>query len=231
MKNFQHSDWEQIKLVIFDLDGTLYNQKLLRFYMIFELLKYTIIKPDLSIFSIIKNYRRIREQVGEEELFDFEHHLIQKTSQVTGLSNEKIISTISMWIENKPLQYLKFCRYDGLDALFLALKNKGKLIGIFSDYRADKKMVALGLNADFIVHAGDQSVNVLKPHPKGLFFLMNKAGVSSKNTILIGDRNDRDGAVADRANVQCLIKSTKSLNNRQTFVNFYDDIFNPILLD
>lgn len=230
MKNFQHSDWEQIELVIFDVDGTLYNQQLLRLYMMLELLKHTVMQLDLSIFSIIKNYRKIREQVGEDELFDFEQHLIHKTSHVTGFDKEKIISTVNIWIEKKPLKYLKCCKYDGLDALFSALKRKGKLIGILSDYRADRKMVALGLNADFIVHAGDKSVNVLKPHPKGLLFLMSEAQVSAKNTLLIGDRNDRDGAAADRASIQCLIKSPKSIDNRQSFVDYYDDIFNPILL-
>ena len=230
MKSFQHSDWEQIQLVIFDVDGTLYNQKLLRLYMMFELLKHTCIQPDLSIFPIIKNYRLIREQVGEEELFDFEQHLIQKTSDVTGCSKEKINTTIDDWIENKPLKYLMRCKYKGLNALFSALKRKGKLIGILSDYRADEKMRALNLNADFIVHAGDKSVNVLKPHPQGLFFLINKAGVSTANTILIGDRNDRDGEAANRAGVKCLIRSAETNKNLQTFVNFDDAIFNPILL-
>ena len=58
---------------------------------------------------------------------------------------------------------------------------------------------------------------------------MNKAQVSAKSTLLIGDRNDRDGAAADRAGIQCLIKCPKSIDNRQSFVNYDDDIFNPIL--
>ena len=186
-------DWEQIKLVIFDVDGTLYNQKKLRIFMLNEMLKHACLNLDFSTINMIRKYRMIREQLGEEEVLNFEQQLIQKTSDATGQAKETVSAIINSWIENKPLKYLLRCRYDGLDKLFDCLKSRGKLIGILSDYKVEEKLKALDLKADFLAYAGDPAINILKPHPKGLNCLMQLAQVKPSQTMLIGDRHDRDG--------------------------------------
>lgn len=226
---FKPIDWEQIKLVIFDVDGTLYNQKKLRIFMLNEMLIHACLQQDLTTLNIIRKYRIFREQLGNDEVFDFEKHLIQKTSDATGKSKDWVCATINLWIENKPLKHLFRCKYDGLDKLFNSIKRNGKLIGILSDYKVNEKLKALDLKADFLAYAGDASINVLKPHPKGLFYLMEKAQVNASQTLLIGDRHDRDGLAAARAGIKCLIKSSKHNKNDQIFTKYDDAIFSPIL--
>jgi len=233
--DIQSIPWKDIQLVVFDVDGTLYNQKKLRIRMMLELLKQTFLAPDFAIFSIIKHYRDIREALGDEEVDDFEAILLAQTSQLTGYSEDKIKGVIHDWIETKPLPFLLDCRFDGLLALFSAIKKQGKIIGILSDYKAVEKLKALGLTADLIVSAGDDAVKILKPHPKGLQYIMLQAGVDASETILIGDRDERDGMAARRAGTHYLIKKKSSTTQANIsldphfFINYTDAIFHPIL--
>jgi putative hydrolase of the HAD superfamily len=74
--NLQPINWSEIKLVGFDVDGTPYDQRGLRTRMARDILFHTILSRDLSILSVIKSYRRIREGLGEAEVVNFESQLI-----------------------------------------------------------------------------------------------------------------------------------------------------------
>jgi putative hydrolase of the HAD superfamily len=230
-RNLQTIDWSEIKLVVFDVDGTLYDQHALRMRMVRDMLLHTILRQDLGVMSVIKTYRRIRERLGDTEVFDFESHLIAETVATTGFSEEKVLAIVHEWIEQRPLPYLLSCRYPGLTELFAGLKRSGKIIGVFSDYPAHQKLSALNLAADYIASAQDDCIRLLKPHPKGLEFLISKAGFTAAETVLIGDRIERDGIAAQRAGVRCLIRSSKPKQEWQTFVRFDDHLFAPLLSD
>ena len=230
-KNLQPIDWSEIKLVVFDVDGTLYDQHALRMRMVRDMLLHAILRRDLGFLFVIKTYRHIRERLGDAEVFDFESHLIAETVETTGFSEEKVLTIVNEWIEERPLLYLMSCRFPSLTELFAGLKRSGKIIGVFSNYPAHQKLVALGLAADYVVSAQDDSIRLLKPHPKGLEFLMSKAGLTAPETLLIGDRTERDGFAAHRAGVQCLIRSPNPRNEWQTFTRFDDPIFSPLLSD
>lgn len=230
-KNLQPIDWNEIKLVVFDVDGTLYNQRTLRMLMARDILIHAILRRDLGFLSVIKTYRRIRERLGEAEVFDFESQLIAETIATTGFSEEKVLAIVNEWIEQRPLPYLISCRIPGLTELFTGLKRSGKIIGVFSDYPAHQKLVALDLAADYIVSAQDDCIRLLKPHPKGLELLMSEAGLTAAQTLLIGDRTERDGIAAHRAGIQCLIRSPRPKPGWQTFVNYNDPLFSPLLPD
>ncbi len=222
-------DWDAFDLVVFDVDGTLYDQKQLRFAMIRQLLKHALFKFDFSIFAIIKHYREFREELGDDEVFDFEARLVKKTSQVTGQPEDKVVLVIKEWIETRPLPYLPLAKYDGLDELFNVIKKQGKGLGILSDYKASRKVSALGLSADLIVSAQDSEVNVLKPHPKGLQTIAEQAGVALDRVILIGDRDERDGEAARRAGAQYLIKQKPNKPAVQNgFMHYTDAVFSPL---
>lgn len=223
-------DWDQLDLVVFDVDGTLYDQKQLRLTMLLQLLKHAVTKLDVSIFPVIKHYRKIRETMGDDEVFDFEAKLVKQTSELTGQSEANVTAIIHEWIETRPLPYLATARYEGLVPLFAAIKKQGKILGILSDYKATAKVNALGLSADLIISAQDAEVNVLKPHPKGLEAIASKAGVAMDRAILIGDRDERDGEAARRAGAHYLIKQ-KSTNKpvpSNGFMHYTDTVFQPL---
>ena len=220
-------DWENVHFVVFDVDGTLYRQRQLRLRMAWDILLYTLLKRDLNVIAVLARYRRIRERLGDEQGIDFERALITQTATATANSPDSVRSIVAEWIERRPLRYLAACRYPSLSQLFAGLRRSGKSIGILSDYPAEAKLEALGLTANYVVFAGD--VGLLKPHPRGLESLIAAAGVKPHETVVIGDRVDRDGLVARRAGAQALIRSSKPIEGWQTFTRFDDALFAPFL--
>jgi len=227
--NHQPINWNEIKLVVFDVDGTLYCQHKLRMQIAWDLLHNITQTRSLRILSVIKTYRQIRERLGTQEVFNFVPQLLAETEKKTGVTEESILAIVHEWIEVRPLPYLISCRFSGLTELFAGLKRNGKNIGIFSDYPARQKLNSLGLAADYIVSAQDDLIGFLKPNPKGLEYLMYEAKVKAEETLLIGDRVERDGFAAERMGVRCLIRSRKLMQEWQTFNAFNDPIFLPML--
>jgi FMN phosphatase YigB (HAD superfamily) len=223
------ADWGGIRLVVFDVDGTLYRQRPLRLRMARDLLFHSLSKRDLTVINVLSNYRRIREQLANDEATDFEPALIAETAIATAHTSSTVRAIVTEWLEQRPLPYLAGCRYPNLSELFAGLRRNGKSIGILSDYPVKAKLTTLGLAADHVVTAGDAGVQLLKPHPRGLQSLMTAAGVNANATVLIGDRTDRDGVAAQRAGAHALIRSSRPLDGWQTFASFDDVLFAPFL--
>ncbi|MGO9170557.1 MAG: HAD family hydrolase [Rhodomicrobium sp.] len=228
-ENVSPVDWSSIDLVVFDVDGTLYDQRSLRLRMMRDMLLHSAREGSLRFISVLRTYRRIRERLGDEEASDFEQTLIAETASRVGCSKEFVRSAVVEWIDRRPLRYLPACRYRGLRELFAGLKQSGKTVGILSDYPVHNKVLALGLDAEVIVSAGDTEVNRLKPHPKGLEVLIARAGATAARTILIGDRIERDGFAARRAGAKCLIRSRKPKEGWVTFDRYDAPLFAPFL--
>lgn len=218
-------DWAEIKLVVFDVDGTLYDQAGLRLCMLREMLLFALCNFEVKFIKILSVYRRIREQLGEAQHEDFEQKLIAQTAITVGCSEEQVRSVAAEWLEQRPLRHLIKYRYPGLPQLFQSLRVQGKKIGIFSDYPASQKLKAMELEADVIVCSTDKDVEVLKPHPRGLQVLMARAASNPAETVLIGDRPERDGLAARAANVRVLIRSQKLIDGWQTFTRYDETLF------
>jgi FMN phosphatase YigB (HAD superfamily) len=223
------ADWDAVSLVVFDIDGTLYDQRRLRIAMMRDLLLDAASRRRLDAIKILRAYRQIRERLAEREAPDCEAALIAETASATGHSPAAIRLIVEEWIERRPLPYLPACRYPGLVELFAGLRCNAKMIGILSDYPAGAKLAALGLDADYVVCATDKGIGLLKPNPRGLQAIIATAGVSPFETVLIGDRADRDGLAARRSGVWPLIRSARPIKNYQTFTAFDDAIFKRFL--
>jgi putative hydrolase of the HAD superfamily len=212
------------QLVVFDVDGTLYDQRPLRRKLVFELLRNAFTSDGLTTVRILRSYRKWREEMADNEIVGFENILTERLTARYRISAEQINRIISDWIEVKPLKFLANCRRPGVDELFAHLRRSGKKIGILSDYPAYDKLAWLGLEADYIVSARDQEVNVQKPHPRGLNRLIMLAGVTSEATVMVGDRADRDGEMGRRAGVRTLLLSDKPLPGWTCF-RTYSELF------
>ena len=130
---------------------------------------------EYHLIPVLRAYRRIREHLGDEERSHFETQLLEETARRTGCAKEQVRALVAEWMERRPLPHLAGCRYAGLPQLFRSLRRHGIAIGVFSDYPAREKMAALALDADHIVWAGEPDVGMLKPHPRGLEVLMERA--------------------------------------------------------
>lgn len=222
-------DWDSLRLVAFDVDGTLYRQSTLRLRMAADMLVHAARTRSLAHIHILRAYRRLREQLGETETDAFEPILIERTAAAGHTTPEVVRSLVEHWMEQRPLSHVARCRYPALLELFQGLRARGKIIGILSDYPVEAKLQALGLSADHMVWAGEPGVGILKPHPRGLQQLMSIAGVEPGQTLLIGDRAERDGEAARRAGAQALLRSDKPLPGWRTFRRFDDPLFAPLL--
>jgi len=224
---FTAADWQDIRLVAFDVDGTLYRQGPLRLKMGRDMMIHAALKCDLNHIGVVRAYRRIRERLAIEEVADFERVLIAETAEATSMSPERVHTIVSEWIEARPLRYLGSCLFSGVPRLFAGLHHAGKKIGIFSDYPATEKLAAMGLAAHYVVAA--REVGRLKPDARGLQSLMAAAHATAGETLLVGDRAERDGVAGQRAGVRVLIRSSRPIANFQTFKTFHDPLFDPFM--
>lgn len=202
--------WNQVKAIIFDVDGTLYHQKKLRFLMILEMLFYYLIHPwKFQEIKILLDFRKEREKRALDSVIDLENTQYDWGAQKSGVSPQKVRQVVQKWIFERPLKYLNFCRYSGIRGLYEHLSRKGIVTAIFSDYPATEKLVKLGISANCIVSATDKNIDCLKPNPKGLFFIAETLKIPVENCLFIGDRNDRDAECAKLAGMPYLILEKK----------------------
>ena len=131
MSTFTPADWRDIRLVAFDVDGTLYRQRPLRLRMGRDMVLHTVAKCDLNAISVVSAYRRIRERLAAEEVVDFDRVLIAETAKATSMPPERVHAIMCEWIETRPLRYLRICLFSGVPQLFAGLQRAGKKIGIF----------------------------------------------------------------------------------------------------
>lgn len=213
-------NWPAIRLVVFDVDGTLYSQRPLRLKMAAALLRSCVASFDPTPLRVLRVYRALREELAEQEVANFDAELVGRVAARFGRSEGQVRKIVDTWIDKAPLPHLRACRYEGVAEFFDAIRTSGRQIGILSDYPAKDKLRALGLDADFVSSAVDPEIGMLKPNPRGLLHLMDRAGARAHETILIGDRRERDGEAGRRAGVATYLRTSKSLPDSPCFDSY-----------
>jgi FMN phosphatase YigB (HAD superfamily) len=194
------------KAFLFDVDGTLYDQPMVRKKMALELVRFLLVRPArFRDVLILRAFRRLREKCRDEQNCCLEEAQYQWTAEKLGLDAVRVRAVVKEWIFERPLKHLPECRPPGLAELFARLRENGIKIGVFSDYPAAEKLAALGLRADVIACATDEAVNRFKPHSAGLEFLCRELGVSAGDCIHIGDRLELDGVCSERCGCDNII--------------------------
>jgi len=217
---------ENLELVIFDVDGTLYDQSKLRSKMFLALLSYYSIRPwRFSELFILYYFRKEREKRAGTEVVDLQNQQFIWCAEKTNYPIEKIKAVVEKWIFNFPNKYLKNCMYSGLDTFFCELRKNKVLIAIYSDYDAVLKMQHMDLRADLLVSSTDEDINAMKPMPNGLNYILSALEIKNKtNCIFIGDRQELDGKCAELAGVPFLL-----INKQQAKNNFYKSLSKTLL--
>lgn len=230
-------DWQGIDLVVFDVDGTLYDQRRLRLSMLAQLLHHSLQTRSLHTLRVLRTFRQVREALGDaaallpadQEPDDFMQAQYARTAALHGLTPQAVQQLAEDWLEQRPLPSLAACRYPQLDTLFAALHRQGKQVAVFSDYPAAAKLKALDLKAWPISCATDPAIGRLKPDPRGLVAVLRQSGVPASRALMVGDRFDRDAEAARRAGVRALIRSTQPHPEFATFQRYDDAVFKPLL--
>jgi FMN phosphatase YigB (HAD superfamily) len=220
-------DWDRYAVVVFDVDGTLYDQGRLRRRMMVRLLMEAARTRDAGFLRIISAFRAIRE----DNAFtgpDLKSEQYAVTARRLGVDVEVVRSTVERWMEVAPLPLLPACACPGVHDVFSALRGSGRTVCAFSDFPVERKLAALGLEADIAVCATDPHVDRFKPHPRGLEVILERTGARPEACLMIGDRADRDGVAARSAGVDVLLRSRATPGYR-TFRSYRDEPFAALL--
>ena len=193
-------DWQDLRAVIFDLDGTLYHQGPLRNRMRLKLLRELALSPGRwPEVRLIQCFRQVREQMCRTEASPVSTLQYELCAQKLGMSAHSIRGVVDYWMREAPLPYLAGCRAPGIRRLWQAIQGQGLKLAVVSDFEAGPKLRALGMDCSVVVSAEDPEVEVQKPNPKGFLRAVRLMGVEPGACLVIGDRPERDGEAAARA--------------------------------
>lgn len=225
MESKKQLNLEDIKAVIFDVDGTLYEQSRLRKKMLFILLKYYSLRPwRYRELKALYHFRIEREKRPGYSCDDLENEQYTWCADKVDLQPEQIRALVDRWMFNVPNQFLPSCVFPGIKELFKTLKGIGLKVAIYSDYKAEDKLAAMGLEADLIISSTDPFISRLKPDPKALLHIANQFQLKPQECLFIGDREELDGQCATNAGMPYLIIDKKPFN---TF-DFYNNLIHEI---
>lgn len=207
--------WDRPKAVLFDLDGTLYNQRILRKAMLRELARAPFTKGPFAAVRIAKtlrSFRLMREDLRgmTEPGVVLAELQFSRPAQELGVDARQVESTVVEWMFEKPLRHMKSAAWPGMRAALVALRDAGLRLGVYSDYPPDAKLGALGVDDLFEVTLGatDAEVNAFKPSPKGFLEGARALDADPKDVVYVGDRHDVDGMGAAAAGMRCVILET-----------------------
>ncbi|MEM6345838.1 MAG: HAD family hydrolase [Bacteroidota bacterium] len=191
-----------LRMLIFDLDGTLYSLSPLRSLVVRDLLLYYALRPHRwRELQIIRTFRALREALGDQPHQNIAQYQYEITAQATGTEITKVKKTIEAWMISRPIKHLRAIQYEEASLIFAALREADIKIAIFSDFPAKAKVQGMGLEADYILDATQPEIDQLKPHPAGLRHLLAISGLEAHQCLFVGDRDDRDGEAARRVNM------------------------------
>jgi FMN phosphatase YigB (HAD superfamily) len=213
-----------IRAVLFDLDGTLYDQRRMRAQMAMELARLALTQPLRAprCWRTLAAYRRAQEcmrakpsRAGMTQ--------VAMAAERTGLTPDEIEQIVGEWMFERPLKHLPACRATGLFDLLRFLKTRDVQIGVLSDYPADAKLRALGIDAWFsvVLCSSDPDIGALKPDPRGFIAACERWRIDPGDVLVVGDRFDVDAAGASAAGMQCVIIGRHrrlSSSNRRSLV-------------
>ena len=192
MKNISET-----KAIILDLDGTLYFQKPLQLCMALLLLISCILPNGVRNMKIILKYRKL-----------YENHIVDKErysrlSEKYNITSKEIQSIVHSWLIKKPLFFIKLFRDRRLLSDMIRVQQSGIKLIVLSDYPTKEKLNAINFIPDFSYSSGE--LGVLKPNPLGLKQILTKHNLISSNCLLIGDRKDKDGALAEKLGMNYIL--------------------------
>lgn len=187
----------ETKVVILDLDGTLYDKQCLPFYMVLG---------DFIELPLLAKERRVRKAMrghwyGSQEAFYNEFY--------TKMARHRLctVSFMRWWYTTTYMPLMvqilrRRCKPHPWVTPFLQqCRSMGVHVVLLSDYGfAKEKLEALGLDTalfDWIVSAPE--LGGLKPASQLMDAVTGRMQVSSSQCLVIGDREDTDGAMARAA--------------------------------
>lgn len=212
-----------VDAVVFDVDGTLYDTRRMRWGLLPHLLKGGLERPaeTITVLSVIRSYRRAHEQLRGRRrdelggaLADAQFRL---AAELCGEPEERVRRLIEQWFELAPLPALAAAVRPGLAESLGRLRGAGIRTAVLSDYPPLPKLQALGVDSlfDCVAWAQELSIGVLKPDPAGLREVLRRLAVAPERAVYVGDRPEVDAMAATSVGCRgALIGGRRSIDGR-----------------
>lgn len=186
-----------------DLDGTLYSPRPMKWAMAGELALLGL--PFVRTLRCFRHqHELLRAEGGAYEPSPFDEQ-VKRTADLLHLPAAEVDRLIRQWMIDRPCKWLRRFRRQSLLDEITAFRGEGGRTAVVSDYPAQAKLAALGAAAlfDRVVASGDPGgPKHLKPVPEGLLLAASALEVEPKRCLVIGDRDDVDGAAALAAGME-----------------------------
>jgi FMN phosphatase YigB (HAD superfamily) len=183
-----------------DLDGTLYRATPVKVAMGAELLW-----SGRGVIRVLRRFRHEHEVLRANGIAEGGSPFavqLDRTARGLGVEQAHVERLVREWMIRRPGRWIRrFCRRELLGEI-AAFRSQGGKTALVSDYPALDKLAALDASAlfDVIVANGEQGgPSALKPSPAGVRAAAERLGVATGRCLIIGDRDDADGAAARAA--------------------------------
>ena len=224
-----------LRAILFDLDGTLYEQPPLRWRMLRELAWTPLTHGPRAahrLASILKSFRRQREGLREIEAADtpLVHLQYQVVADELGVDVNEVLRVVEDWMFSRPLRHLRAHRRAGLGAFLREARQRALGLGVFSDYPVERKLEALGLQETFDcqVDATDPSVDAFKPDPRGFLVCAERLNVEPEEVLYVGDRADVDAEGARRAGMRSVVLNATPCDDGNQYAAGFREVWRVV---
>jgi HAD superfamily hydrolase (TIGR01509 family) len=191
------------KAWLVDLDGTLYRSRPVQLAMALELLLFGwgAIKTLRTFRHAHEELRGVAADAASLALSPFQRQLNHAAKKLAR-SPEDVERTVRDWMFRRPLKWVARSKRAQLLQSLAQFHDGGGKTALVSDYPATGKLQALGAASlfDLVVSNGEPGgPSKLKPDPEGYLSAAERLGVPPEACLVIGDRDDADGAAARAA--------------------------------
>ncbi|MCR5046065.1 MAG: HAD family hydrolase [Treponema sp.] len=203
---------EEFKAVIFDFDGTLYdNSGIAKTLILSNPFRFFFMKAE-------RDARRIFKGRDFETPENFRKEYYQKAAKEALTSPE----SFAYWFEKRYMKHMeralkkkKFHAHPKVDEVFEFFSKSGKKIALYSDYNAIKeRALACGIKQESLDLCqgfySSETFGCLKPAPRAFLQIAANLGTRPKDCLVVGDRDDTDGFGARMVGMKFIQIKTKS---------------------
>ena len=200
MKDAPYDAW------LVDLDGTLYTARWVKLGMALELALF-----GWSAVATLRQFRHdheaLREEVASGKALSLSHPSpfaaqLARSAEALQLPVAQVERVVRDWMFERPGKWIRRFPRRSLLAELGAFKAQGGRTALVSDYPAERKVSALGARDLFevvVANGEPHGPRRLKPDPEGYLRAAELLQVAPARCLVIGDRDDADGAAARAA--------------------------------